>query len=519
MRRVLVVEDSVSARAFVRDVLEVDRRRGQRTRSSRHAAASTPCAFCRAGPTTSSSPTSTWRDINGLELIRFIRESAHHAATPLVIISSLRAEHDVERGLAARRQRLPAEAVHAGAAPRHVRAGSCGSPSAGPSRRSAAGRSVAHGSRRRGRRAEAGRRRRQGARRVLHRGAGARRRAGPRSARSRRGPQAGTQRPGAHQRRLPRRAHAEGPLGALRRDAYAPDCRTSSRTSLDDLRLGTHRARARRSSICSFKRSRSTAVCSPPRAATGADPGEEVEQLLARPRARSISDKERRPLGRVAQYELDPGLLGVLTEYEEHRLRANMQQGLASIGCASAFRSRRSTAPSTSSKAEARPHGEIITYLPTGSGADVDTIELEILDGEPRRSTCCAARSLGPTSPSRRCAAESTRARLRRWRARASRPSRCRQRSCATRASTRRAPRRTERCARRSERAPRGAKTPTEAPPAPPSLGGRRGRRPPPQEISLRSLSQTRARRHPQARPPDDHRRRARDRADRDGAS
>src|SRR5208282_697132 len=30
-------------------------------------------------------------------------------------------------------------------------------------------------------------------------------------------------------------------------------------------------------------------------------------------------------------------------------------------------------------KAKARPHGEIITYLPTGSGADVDTIELEIL--------------------------------------------------------------------------------------------------------------------------------------------
>ena len=30
-------------------------------------------------------------------------------------------------------------------------------------------------------------------------------------------------------------------------------------------------------------------------------------------------------------------------------------------------------------KAKARPHGEIITYLPTGSGADIDTIELEIL--------------------------------------------------------------------------------------------------------------------------------------------
>jgi two-component system chemotaxis response regulator CheY len=39
-------------------------------------------------------------DINGLELIRFIRKSAHHASTPLLVISTLRGEQDVERGLA-----------------------------------------------------------------------------------------------------------------------------------------------------------------------------------------------------------------------------------------------------------------------------------------------------------------------------------------------------------------------------------------------------------------------------------
>jgi two-component system chemotaxis response regulator CheY len=38
-------------------------------------------------------------DINGLELIRFIRKSAHHAGTPLLIISSLRAAQDVDRGM------------------------------------------------------------------------------------------------------------------------------------------------------------------------------------------------------------------------------------------------------------------------------------------------------------------------------------------------------------------------------------------------------------------------------------
>jgi len=39
-------------------------------------------------------------DINGLELVRFIRRSEHHRTTPLLIISTLRAEADVERGLA-----------------------------------------------------------------------------------------------------------------------------------------------------------------------------------------------------------------------------------------------------------------------------------------------------------------------------------------------------------------------------------------------------------------------------------
>jgi two-component system chemotaxis sensor kinase CheA len=81
----------------------------------------------------------------------------------------------------------------------------------------------------------------------------------------------------------------------------------------------------------------------------------------------------------VAQYELDPGLLGVLTEYEEHRLRTNIQAGV------SLFRVRVQFALATIDtalddlKAKARPHGEIITYLPTGAAGDADSIELEIL--------------------------------------------------------------------------------------------------------------------------------------------
>ena len=102
MHRVLVVEDSVSARAFVRAVLE----------APDFSAAYGPCEVVEAhsgfdamrllprGPYDLIVTDINMGDINGLELVRFIRRSEHHRATPLVIISTLRAEQDVERGLA-----------------------------------------------------------------------------------------------------------------------------------------------------------------------------------------------------------------------------------------------------------------------------------------------------------------------------------------------------------------------------------------------------------------------------------
>jgi two-component system chemotaxis response regulator CheY len=101
MRKVLVVEDSVSARAFVRAVLE-----GPET-----AATLGSCDVVEAssgfdamrllprGPYDLIITDINMTDINGLELIRFIRKSAHHAATPLLIISSLRTSQDVDRGM------------------------------------------------------------------------------------------------------------------------------------------------------------------------------------------------------------------------------------------------------------------------------------------------------------------------------------------------------------------------------------------------------------------------------------
>jgi two-component system chemotaxis response regulator CheY len=98
----LVVEDSASTRAFVRAVLEAPE---FATKHGGVTVAEATCGFdamrlLPRGPYDAIITDINMADINGLELIRFIRKSVHHQTTPLLIISSLRAEHDVERGLA-----------------------------------------------------------------------------------------------------------------------------------------------------------------------------------------------------------------------------------------------------------------------------------------------------------------------------------------------------------------------------------------------------------------------------------
>ena len=102
MRRVLVVEDSSSARALVRAMLE----------DAAFAGAVGGCEVVEAtsgfdamrllprGPYDLIITDINMADINGLELVHFIRRSEHHRATPLLIISSLAENRDVERGLA-----------------------------------------------------------------------------------------------------------------------------------------------------------------------------------------------------------------------------------------------------------------------------------------------------------------------------------------------------------------------------------------------------------------------------------
>jgi two-component system chemotaxis sensor kinase CheA len=108
------------------------------------------------------------------------------------------------------------------------------------------------------------------------------------------------------------------------------------------------------------------------------EPAQEVKALLA-----SLGQVAQQKGGGggsvVAQYELDPGLLGVLTEYEEHRLRTNLQAGLSLYRMRVQFQLATIDSALDDLKAKTRPHGEIITFLPTGEGGDAESVELEIL--------------------------------------------------------------------------------------------------------------------------------------------
>ena len=99
MRRILVVEDSASTRSFIRSALETGGRLG-------------PCDIVEAssgfdalrllprGPYDLVITDINMPDINGLELVRFVRQSERHREIPLLIISTQSSVRDRERGMA-----------------------------------------------------------------------------------------------------------------------------------------------------------------------------------------------------------------------------------------------------------------------------------------------------------------------------------------------------------------------------------------------------------------------------------
>lgn len=97
------------------------------------------------------------------------------------------------------------------------------------------------------------------------------------------------------------------------------------------------------------------------------------------------------------EYELDPGLLAVLTEYEEHRLRTNIQSGMSLFRVRATFKLLTIDEELEQLKVLAKPLGEIITYLPTGEGNDAESIELEVLMASSMTCEGLASALGGPT--------------------------------------------------------------------------------------------------------------------------
>jgi two-component system chemotaxis sensor kinase CheA len=103
----------------------------------------------------------------------------------------------------------------------------------------------------------------------------------------------------------------------------------------------------------------------------------QVDDLLAK--LDGLAAKAPGKTTTTIDYDLDPGLLAVLTEYEEHRLRANLEQKLGLYRLRVEFDLATIDKALEDLKERAKRHGEIITYLPAGEATSPDAIELDLL--------------------------------------------------------------------------------------------------------------------------------------------
>jgi two-component system, chemotaxis family, sensor kinase CheA len=78
---------------------------------------------------------------------------------------------------------------------------------------------------------------------------------------------------------------------------------------------------------------------------------------------------------------LDDSILGVLTEYEEHRLRENVRLGRRIYRVHASFDLLAIDVGIEALKGKLKGYGEVITYLPSADGSSDDRIELDILVG------------------------------------------------------------------------------------------------------------------------------------------
>jgi len=90
----------------------------------------------------------------------------------------------------------------------------------------------------------------------------------------------------------------------------------------------------------------------------------------------ALATTEEKPAEEAA---IDAGILAVLTEYEEHRLHANIDAGLRLFRVRVQFDLMTIDKELESLKDRARQLGEVITYLPTGEATSPDVLELDLV--------------------------------------------------------------------------------------------------------------------------------------------
>jgi two-component system chemotaxis response regulator CheY len=99
MRRILLVEDSASTRSFVRSALEAEAAGIGPIEIVEAASGFDALRLLPRGPYDLVITDINMPDINGLELVQFIKKSDRHRSTALVIISTQTSERDRARGL------------------------------------------------------------------------------------------------------------------------------------------------------------------------------------------------------------------------------------------------------------------------------------------------------------------------------------------------------------------------------------------------------------------------------------
>ncbi len=109
------------------------------------------------------------------------------------------------------------------------------------------------------------------------------------------------------------------------------------------------------------------------------EPGPEIEPLLGRVAGLLGAAEPERATTELPG--IDESILGVLTEYEEHRLRENVRLGRSLFRVHASFDLLAIDVGIEGLKGKLKEFGEVITYLPSADASAEDRIDLDILLG------------------------------------------------------------------------------------------------------------------------------------------